>query len=322
MLRKIALFAVLIGTALALAAFLYLRYRSSTEPEPFPPGALAGYLPADSTVVLTLNVRPLLDAPVLRTRLGPALKNLLRRGAAGQPWFQLAGIDPFADIDQIQVSFAAGDPEHPLWLVRGRFFPARFQVGPDKLRPRVEKGRRIYEYTDLDFGPILLALVGDTLVVSALSCRLDDALACAAGPRPVGFRYPALAALLKRVDQKQAVWLAASLQDFGAAGSLKDWALSLVLRPVLARAQAISGGVAVAEDLRAEFAFRARDQESARQLEEDLKRAVEVAKEGAPLFVRDKDLLLFFQLLGTGVVGRDGAAVTLRCRLTAEQLSP
>jgi hypothetical protein len=319
-LRKIALFAVLIGAALALAAFLYLRYWSSTEPEPFPPGALAGYLPEDSTVVLTLNLHPLLEAPVVRGPLEPPLRGLLRRGTTGQPWMELAGIDSFTDIDQIQVSFTAGDTEHPLWLVRGRISAARFQVGPDKLRPRIEHGRRVYEYVDPDFGPTLLALVGDTLVVSALPCRLEDALAYGGGPRPLRFRYPALAALLKQVDQKQAVWLAASLQDFGAFGGLKDWALKAAIRPVLAHATAVSGGVAVAEDLRAELAFRARDEDGARQLEEDLKREVEAAS-GVGLFVKDKDLLPFFQLLGTGVVARDGAAVSLRCRLTAEQLA-
>ncbi len=319
MLRKTALFAGLLGATLALAAFLFLRYRTSTEPEPepFPPDALAGYLPADSTVVLALNVRPLLDAPVVRTRLGPALRNLLRRGANGEPWIDLAGIDPFADIEQIQVSFAAGDPAHPLWLVRGRFSRARFQVGPDKLRPRIEHGRGIYEYTDPDFGPTLLAPVGDTLVVSAVPGRLDDALAHAAEPRPVRFRYPALAALLKQVDQKQAVWLAASLADFGAVGGLKDWALSVVLRPVLAHAQTVSGGIALTDDVRAAFAFRARDEDGARRLEEDLKREAEAAR-GFSLFVRDEDLLPVFQLLATGTTTREGDGVSLRCRLTAE----
>jgi hypothetical protein len=320
MLRKAVLLAVLVGTALALAVFLYLRYRSSIEPEPFPPGALAGYLPEDSTVVLTLNLRSLLEAPVVRGPPGPTLRGLFRRGTAGQPWMELAGIDPFTDIDQIQVSFTAGDPEHPLWLIRGRISAARFQVGPDKLRPRIEHGRRVCEYDDPDFGPTLLALVGDTLVVSALPCRLADALAYASGPRHLRFRYPALAAILKQVDRKQAVWLAASLQDFGAVGGLKDWALKAAIRPVLAHATTVSGGVAVAEDLRAEFAFRTRDEDGARRLEEDLKREVEAAS-GVGLFVKDKDLLPFFQLLGTGVVARDGAAVSLRCRLTAEQLA-
>ncbi len=319
--RKTAVLAVLAGAALALAVFLFVRHRRPAEPEPFPPGALAGYLPPDSTAVLTLNPRLLFDAPLFQGRLRPALQRLVRRGISGEPWMGLAGIDAFTDLDQLQISFAAGDPEHPLWLVRGRFHPERFGVGPDKLRPRVEDGRRIYEYTDPDFGPTLLAPVGDTLVVSAAPRRLAETLAYAAKPHPVPLRYPVLAAALEQVDQKQPVWLAASLADFGSVGRM-GWALELVLRPVLSRTRSVHGGLRVAEDLRAEFTFRAGNAEGARQLEEVLQREVDVAAGTVLVPGIDRDWLPFFQLLGSGKTTRNDTTVSLRCRLTAEQLQP
>jgi hypothetical protein len=318
--RKAGLFVVL-AAALALGAFLFLRYRgvAEPEPEPFPPDALDGYVPADSAALITLNVRSLSEAPFFQGRLRPTLNRLVRRGAASQRWMDLAGIDPAANLDRLQISFAAGDPEHPLWLARGRFSPARFQVGPGKLQPRVERGRRVYEYTDPDFGPMLLAPVGDTLVVSAARGRVDDALAYAAGHRAAPLRYPALAALLKQVDQKQAVWLAASLEDFGPVGRMEG--MELVLRPVLTHARTVAGSLHAADDLRADFTFQARDADAARLLEDSLKSAILLAQ-GARLLGIDRDLLPLLQLMGSGETTRDGTAVTLRCRLPAAEVQP
>jgi hypothetical protein len=328
MLRKAGPWTALAGALLALAAWLAFRAwgpgagdADDEAQDSFPPDALADYLPADSAAVVTVNVRTLLDAPVVRDHLEPALRRLVRRGTATEPWFGLAGVDPLADLDRLGVVFAARDPGRPLWLARGRFDPGRFQVGPGRLQAPA-RGQRVYRYADPDAGTTLLAPVGDTLAVSTEPRRLADALDYAAHPHPVALRDPSLRALLDKVDRGQAVWLAASLDRLGPTDRLENRALELMLRPVLSHARGVEGGVSAGEDLRAAFTFHAADDGDARRLEEVLRNVI-VVVQGAPLFLgSDRDLALLLRLVGSGETTREGTVVVLRCRLPADQLGP
>lgn len=322
--RKVGLVAALAGAVVALALFLILRGRGPTEPgyEAFPADVLKGYLPADTAAVVTLSPARLLDSPAVRGDLEASLRRLMRRATLTQLWLALAGIDPLTDLDQLQIVLGAKDLGRPLWLARGRIDRARFQVGPGKLRPRVEQGRRLYEYDDPDYGKVLLAPVGDTLVVSAAAEKLADALDCAAQPRPLTLRHQAFAGLLKQTDQGQAVWLAVSLEDLGRVGRLDSRVMDLVLRPVFEHARGIVGGLSAGADLRADFTFGTRDADAAARLDTAIKSAVELAQVAPLLGANDRDLLPLFQLLDTGKTAREATTISLRCRLPADPASP
>jgi hypothetical protein len=158
--------------------------------------------------------------------------------------------------------------------------------------------------------------------VSAVPARLTAALDYAGRPEPVTFRRRAFAELLQQADQRQAVWLAVSLGDLGRVARMESRALDLVVRPLLEHTRELVGGLSAGDDLRAAFTFRAHNVEAASRLEVAIRSVVGLA-EGAPLILgRDRDLLPLFQLLSTGETTRDATAVSLRCRLTTEQLPP
>jgi hypothetical protein len=159
-------------------------------------------------------------------------------------------------------------------------------------------------------------------VVSALPARLTAALADAAEHHPAAVHDPTVRELLEKVDRSRPVWLAVSLRALGDTGRMDNRLLEALISPVLRRSRTVEGGLAVGQDLRADMTFRAGDETTAGQLDKVLRDVVMIA-EGAPLLPgADPDLLPLLTLLSAATVSRDGSAVQLHGRLTAEQLGP
>lgn len=289
----------------------------------FPTGALKDYLPADAAAVITLDARRFRVAPAARKGLGGALECLLGDDGAGHGWLPLTGADPLRDLDEARVVLSARDVYDPLFLLRGRFDPSRFQTGPGQLSRRVvdQHGSRfvLFEYADRQRREtVTLALAGETLVASDSPAAVLAALRHAATPGPTPPLDSRLRGLLDQVDRRQHLWLAVSMAELRPVPKLMNKGLELVLRPVFQYAEEIQGGLTCAQDVRAEFVFRARDEAEAQKLEELLRSSCEVAQGVYLLPGVDRSLLPLFQLAGSGEVTRDGAAVRLTCRVAGE----
>jgi hypothetical protein len=322
--------ALLVGAAalgLLVAAAWYWWVRPQRRAVEFPPGALADYLPERAGGVLTLNLRQTLDSPAGRQYLRGRFQQIVRRGAETHPWMALLGIDPLQDLDQVQVIYCAGELGRPLWLLRGRISPERFQTGPGKLTASAEGRFRLYEYRAGPGEPgTTLSLAGDTLVACNDRGRALAALNHAAGRRPTPPRDPNLVKLLQQVDRGQSLWAAVDFARLGPSGELPSYSLRLILGPVLRHAEVIRGGLTVAADVRGDFVFQTGDETAARELEKALTYDREVAKGAVELGQRgiaqpvDTELIPLVKLLSTAEVRKEGATVRLHCELPADQL--
>lgn len=318
MARKAGLVVLIVGTITALLVFLHFRGRSpgpgsvELEPEPFAADALAGYLPADSAVVVSLDLRALREAPAVQA-LRRTVDYMLRDSGDAAAWLRWSGIDPLGDLDRLDIVLSARSPSRPLWLATGRFDTARFDLSPGRLREVRQRGRRIYELSTRRKETDWVAPVGRTLAVGFGHDRLDDVLKYAQGARGEALRDPILKKLLAGVNRSQAVWLAASYAALGPVGRLDSRAMDLVMRPIFTNAESVSGGVEVGDSLRAAFTFTGNDEDAAQHLEGSLSSIVMLAQGAGLLPGLDRELVPLFQLLGSGEVTRDGADVTLRC---------
>jgi hypothetical protein len=302
--------------------WLLSRWRAEDElGNRFPPGALAAYIPEDSEAVLAVNVRSLLESPVGRRRLAPLLQQLIRQAGRQLRWMDLLGVNPIDDLDYLQISFAPGAGGEPLWLARGRLDRARIQTGPDKLQETAVDHFRVWEYTDRPAKrTTLLAPAGDMLVVSETRGRVLAALKQASNPRPITVRDATLREVLSKVDRRQSLWLAASIKSLGPVSGIDNYLLNMLLRPLLAHAESVYGGITCAEDVQVELHFRTATEERAEKLETDLQSLCEAAPGAALLLGRQKDLPPLLRLLSSGKISREGKMILLRCRLAADQL--
>ncbi len=300
--------------------------------EHFPAGALDEYVPENAAAVLELNMKQIGASPVVKQHIKGALDHLVQRAESTHPWAAQVGIDPFKDLEWLRVVFLGGDTSNPLWVGKGRFDPARFQVGPGKLQPRVVGRFRVFESADpAKGGTTTVAQAGDYLVASDSQPHVLDALNHAADGKKSEPADAGLRDLLKAVDKKQSVWLAVSLTKLGRVPTLHSGAAEVVLRPVFNHAQTAQGGFTFGDDLQAQFTMRARDEAAAGSLEQSLRSSADAARDLARgweltqrlgLFQGESDLLPVLRLVGAGEVTRDGTTVRLRCRLPADQLGP
>ena len=321
-LRRYSLF--LGCAAAALAAPSGCGWMSWSRPTVRPTGpvfaadALADYLPANAGAVYTLNLRQTLASPAGR-RLADPMRRFLATEKGSHPWMDDLGADPINDVDWAQFIFCPPDLDHPLVLLRGRFDPTRFAVGPGKLH-ETSDGR--FSFFELPGRPTSLAMVGDYLVVCDSRPRFLAALNYAAAPRPVVLEDARLAGLLRQVDREQNVWLAVSFGKLGPIPRLADFGLETVLRPVLRHAESVSGGLTTAADVRGDFVFRAHTDADAKELDQDLIASCTVAQGAYLLPGLDPSLLPLLEFMGTGATARDGREITLRCRLPADRIAP
>lgn len=288
---------------------------------PFPPGVLADYVPADSEAVIAVNIRSLLASPAGQ-RLTPSLRQLVRRGEQQLRWMEPLGIKPFDDLYYLQISFAPSGGGQPLWLARGRWDRSRFQIGPDQLREKMVDHFRVLEYADRSSKrTTLFALAGDALVVSDTPTRVLAALKQASDPQPLTVRDTTLRELLEKIDRRQGLWFAASFKHLAPVADFYSVWMNMILTPLFQHAESVYGGLTCADDLRAELHFRTATEESAAKLEAGLQVIIREVVPGAALLMsRQQELLPLLHLLGSGETSRDGRTVSLRCRLAADQL--
>jgi hypothetical protein len=248
----------------------------------------------------------------------------VRKGEKGWGWVPLVGAEPRKDLQQVQFFLFPRLVGTPTVLARGHFDPARFVIGPNRLEEApagVEKSFRFFNHKDAKTGKAtVFAPVGPDLVVSDAS-RMPAVVALATGvTKAHPPEDPLLQALLKEVDRKQSLWLAVSFDKLGQVAHLDNTALEYYLRPLFRSAQTVQGGISYGTDeVRADFVFRAKDDDNAKYLEKYLRDASEAAKV-ARQTVKDKDMLPLLQLLGTAQRKRDGRRLEIHCRLTASQL--
>jgi hypothetical protein len=280
---------------------------------------LDGYVPADCCGVLTFNVRALLEAPGAARLPGGAGK-LLRLGApALQPRLELVGLDLERDVEWVQLFYLKKNLPQPLILLRGRIDATRFRTGPKELEKQTggPGGRYVlYRHRDPEAGEVFLAPAGPYLLVSLSRERVLGGLEQGAHPRPLALEDERMKRLLDAVDRKQHLWLAVRIDQLGYVSRLENTGLELALRPLLNRAQSAGGGLRCGDDLRAQFDFRARDEEEARAL----RQALEAACASAKLLLglnppADEGHRLLMDLVATGKVSQEDRDVRLRCRL-------
>jgi hypothetical protein len=177
--------------------------------------------PADAEAVVTVNVRQLLQAPVVRKHALDPLKLLLERHDELQQLFAAAGLDPLRDVDTISLS-TSGNPTASgklLAVVRGRFDPAKVRAAageyarkhPGRLKSLKAGELPLWEITS-DNKSYYAAFAGDnSLVVS--NTKEDTAAAVGRASQPPQPLNKEMQAALEQLKDGEPVWLALVATD-------------------------------------------------------------------------------------------------------------
>jgi hypothetical protein len=230
---------------------------------------VTSYLPGDTTLVVSLDVKQLLRAPLVRDGR-PAVKQAFADIAKA---LDAVGVDPAKDLDR--VILAVGDQlkaTSMLMLVQGQFdqqkvegrLRERARVHQGDVQPVEIGGATVYQIRlpppqtpNPRFTPPnryeLTVLDSSTIALAIDRAAMTEALAKKAGSRKTSLR-PKLADHVGRMDLKETLALV-----FVPAESQFDGTQ-------MSNLTAVTGGVSVADSVKTDIRITATDADSARRL--------------------------------------------------------
>jgi hypothetical protein len=240
--------------------------RAAAEPDPL--------TPSDAEVMVQINVRWLLQTPLMKKHALDPLQLLLQRDEEVRQLLRTAGLDPLKDVDTIAFS-ASGNPAADgkmLVVVRGDF-------APDKVRSAVEEyakkhpGRvKSIKHGELPMWEIpdenkafYAAFAGNkTLVMTAK--KEDTAEAVGRASRTPRRPSKEMRAALDHLQGSEGIWMAAVATDdvkrlLQRDDNSRDFAAAL---------QSVTGAVAVHNDARLSLVVHTNSAEAAAKVKTKL----------------------------------------------------
>jgi hypothetical protein len=320
------------------ARWLLVAVAAGLAATPARAGLLDPCLPDDSELVLTVNVRQLLDSPLVKKHGLQKAREALKDADQVEAVLKELGFDPFKDLERVTLASPGGtEKDRGLLILRGTFNLDKFKAKgeeaardyPDYLKVhKVPVGagatQVVYEVTPPDAdAPIFVALPGkDTLLASPGKDYVVDAVKKVARKAKPALQNKDMQALLEKLDEKQSVAVA----TLGSALT-KGGATPAPVKNLFDKVEAVGGGLTVGEDLKVEFALAAKTAEGARELNDSIDKGLKQALALLSLVASNVDdkglkqaLNPTLEVVKTLRVSTKGKVVTLKGRVSADVL--
>ncbi len=318
--RLVLRVAVTLTVAALLAALFKYGLPATTETAPVK--TPLAYTPADTTAVLSVNLRELHAAPIVHQLKEAGTFDKLVADRSGGPLPVLLRCDPEADVDQLRVYYPATSFEHPLYWIEGRFDRDHFKIATPWLICLDNTDYRpfaFYRCTDATNVETTLATDGQTLICGNDADRVRDALHEALTGCQPALKDEELLNRLNAVDPKQTVWFAAAVMPFLHRRPLtNDVIEERLLTPFVDHAKYVSGGIHFGDDAEAVLHVEARDLAHADAFAQCVADWKSDGRKCCGETTTMAWLRPLVRCLAEIDVKRDGTSFVLRLRLTAE----
>jgi hypothetical protein len=274
------------------------------------------YIPSDTQLVVTLNVKQMLESGVVKPDLG-RLQAAMKGVDGLQKALEGLGFDPMKDLDRVSMVHAgAEDPEKGLIIVSGKFDTAKFKAVAEA---EATKGKGLTavkagEYTLYEIDnpgqpqPFFAGLIdGTTVVASPRKEVVAEAFDIKAGKKKHTVKKE-LTAVMAKNDPKQSVSVA-------ALGS----ALPNIV-PSSDKVKSIHGGIHLGDDIQTNIIIETADNAAAKDLAAAISEGLEQGKNAAQLIGQIRYLAPAIELVNNLKVKEMGANITLSGTVSKEML--
>jgi hypothetical protein len=293
------------------------------------------FVPDDSESVLNVNVRQILDSPLIKKHVLEPAQEALRANDQAQDIMKDLGFDPFKDLDRILVATPGGtDKDRGLVIIHGRFDLDKFKAkaeevakeDPDHLKIlKVLGGKyQVYEVNvpDLD-APFFVALPArDTMLVSPGKDYVVDALKKIGKAQKPTLKSKEFQALLEKVDDRQSLSLAIiktqAVRDAldRAPGDVKD---------MIDKIQAVAGGLTLTDEVRLEVVVSTKTTKEAKELRDSVDAGMKLVLAGLAAFTTNQGdaspgLEFALEFAKSLRISNKGPTVTLKGRVNSDLL--
>jgi len=284
------------------------------------------YLPNDAAIVAAVNFKQLIESPIIKKFALAHLKDALKKDDETSKILNAVGFDPTKDLTSVTISLDAVSSEPKVAvIVHGQFDVDKFAAKaeeeaknkPDKLVIRKEADGKLYEMTAPDGKPGFVAIIDKTTIVfSNQKDYVNDALAKAAGKKKSDVSKELRAAIEKQ-DANQSLWAIVpgeTLKKSELVNAAEEKA-----KKNIEKIENIVLGITVSTDLKFKVAIATNSADSAKELAEDLKEALNQAKGFLAIVAgQQKNIGPIVDLVGAMKLATDGSSITIKSEVSQE----
>lgn len=257
------------------------------------------YLPNDTEILVTINVRQILDSPLVKKYALEHLKTAIKGSGETEQVLEALGLDPTKDVNSIALAGPGGDePDKGLFIVHGKFDTAKFAA---KAKEAADQGNHlkitkagdynVYEVPIDSPGPVktmFVAVVDQaTIVASPGKAYISDALDKHAGKKQ-GSVNKDVQGLIGKEKAEQSVWvvvLSSALRKSSFANNDEN------VKKILDKFQSFTGGFTVTDEVALDGRIAAKNDSAAGDLKKELSNGLEQAKGLAAVFAANQPQL-------------------------------
>jgi hypothetical protein len=273
------------------------------------------YLPDDSEVVLTVNVRQFLETPLINRDLDK-LRDALKSQEKVCSELEKVGLDPLKDIDQVTIAGAPGQGDgHFLLVAHGHFDTAKLEARAktavteqsDNVSEVKEEDHTFYSITQPGAERVFYVAWPEsgTIVASPSKDLILHAFSVQAAKSQSSLNQD-MAGLLEKLDEKSI----ASIVGLGSL--LKD-------TPQAGQVQHFSGTVTIDQSMHLAAAVAIKDVDTAEALTKTITDALTQAKTMLSMAAKNRDDLgPAMSLLEVIKIRREGDTINIEGELTED----
>jgi hypothetical protein len=283
--------------ALTLALVLAASPLRAAEVDPL--------IPPDSEMVITVNVRHILDSELVKGLGLDQVKGLLENVEGVGDVLKDLGFDPFKDLDSVVIASPGGTAgDRGLAIIRGKFNLAKFaKKAEETLKENGEVFKRhkvpngsggrftLYEIVlQENESSLFVSMAGkDLLLASPGKDYVVEAMKRALARKKAVLKNKDFQAMLRKMQPKQSISLA--MMGKAIRGDRVDEAPGMI-RAALKKIEAIGGGVTLGkETVKYQLVVSTKTDKDAKDLSGTAKRALGLATGGLLLLGGDSKLL-------------------------------
>jgi hypothetical protein len=238
-------------------------------------GEVDRFLPADTEIVVAVQVKQLLEAPVVKQHLLEPARQALKTIDEIESTLKDLGFDPFTDLDRVLVAGPGGAAGDKILVVaHGHFDLGKFKTKgeeaaraePDILKILTIKvgneDRTVYQVLlpPADSAFFVSLATKNTLLASYNKDYVLEALKNADPKSKAQLRNKVFQTAAEQVNPRQTVTLAAT------GSALTRFDLPENLRQAAGKLEALGGGLTVGDDIRLELVMQCGNEQQAREV--------------------------------------------------------
>jgi hypothetical protein len=286
------------------------------------------FLPPDTEIFVRVNLRQVIDSKLAKSGV-EQLRELVKQFDDLNEAFKDLGFDPFQDLDTI--TFAApntNEPDRMLVILHGKYKLDKFKAKGADIAKNIGEFLKLHKVADGTGGQVtvyevtapgqdqalFVALPNETtLIVSPGKDYVADAIKRGKAKGPAALKNKEFQALLAKMDPKQTLALA------GLGDALAKNVGDAAIKEVLAKVDAVGGGVTLGDDIKLELVIGTKTLQDAKELKATVN---DYVTKGLALIgllaLQQKELAPVVDVLKSVRCNANGKVVTIKAEISAE----